>query len=311
MTWVVGAGGLLGRAVTQEVGRRGDEVLTLDGVPWADPDAALAALSQGALDLVGRARSTHTGWRVVWSAGSGVTGTSEATLVQEVELLRGFLDALGRSADGVPGSVFLASSAGGLYAGSPEPPYTESHPTVPISPYGHAKVRAEDAVRRFGETFGVRVLIGRIANLYGPGQNLAKPQGLISHLCRASLSGQPVSIYVSLDTVRDYLFVQDCAAMVIDGLDALESVPPGTTVTKIFASHQGTTIGALIGECRRVFKQAPRVVLGSSPSARFQTRDLRLRSRVWPVLDHRALTPLPVGLKSTWSGLLRDLQRRP
>ncbi len=61
------------------------------------------------------------------------------------------------------------------------------------------------------------LLVGRLSNLYGPGQDLAKPQGLISQLCRAQLTRRPLSIYVSLDTRRDYLFVDDAAAMVVAG----------------------------------------------------------------------------------------------
>jgi len=61
-------------------------------------------------------------------------------------------------------------------------------------------------------------LIGRIANLYGPGQNISKPQGIISQICRSYLLGYPLSIYVSLDTLRDYIFAPDCAALVADAL---------------------------------------------------------------------------------------------
>ena len=56
------------------------------------------------------------------------------------------------------------------------------------------------------------VLIGRIANLYGPGQNLAKAQGLVSQLCAAQLERARSSIWVSLDTLRDYLFAPDCCS---------------------------------------------------------------------------------------------------
>ena len=152
------------------------------------------------------------------------------------------------------------------------------------------------------------MLVGRISNLYGPGQNLAKPQGLVSHICRAQLSGQPISVYVSLDTIRDYLFVDDAAALICDGLDRLGSEPAGTAVTKILASQRGVTVGALLAECRRLFKRAPRVVLGSSPFAKLQVRDLRMRSVVWPELDRRALTPLPVGIDATAADLLRGVQ---
>jgi UDP-glucose 4-epimerase len=115
-------------------------------------------------------------------------------------------------------------------------------------------------------------------------------------------------VYVSLDTTRDYLYVDDCAAMICDGLDRLGRERPAAPVTKILASQQGVTIGALLAETRRLFKRAPRVVLGSSPFAKFQVRDLRLKSVVWSELDRRSMTPLGVGIKATADDLLRATQ---
>jgi len=48
-------------------------------------------------------------------------------------------------------------------------------------------------------------MVGRMSNLYGPGQNLKKVQGLISQMCLRVLTRQPLVLYVPLDTIRDYL----------------------------------------------------------------------------------------------------------
>lgn len=306
LTWVIGAGGLLGGAVSSEVGRRGG-LVHRERIPWGDVDRAVEALSEGLARVVERSRQTSGAWRVAWCAGAGVTSTAGTSLGDEVRVFRRVLELIADLADSRPEVVFLASSAGGVYAGSANPPFTELHPPQPISAYGEAKLAMEDAATAFGVRTGTPVLIGRIANLYGPGQNLGKPQGLISHICRAHLIGQPISIYVPLDTVRDYLFVHDCAAMIVEALDARArySIHP---VVKIFASQQGATVAALLGECRRIFKRSPRVVLGQSANAQLQARDLRLRSVVWPDVDRRTLTPLPVGIKSTVGGLLRSVQ---
>jgi nucleoside-diphosphate-sugar epimerase len=309
-TWVVGAGGLLGKAVVRQLAERDLPVLTRL-VPWPDPAAAHEALSQG----VDRLREVAAGgpWRVAWCAGAGVTGSSQDDLDHEVATFRGFLAALGAGPPAPAGSaLFLTSSAGALYAGAADagalPPFTEAHQARSISAYGDAKLAAERAAAEFADRTGVSVLTGRISNLYGPGQNLAKPQGLVSHICRAQLSGQPISVYVSLDTVRDYLFVDDAAGLICDALDRLAVAPAGTSVIKILASQRGVTIGALLAECRRLAKRAPRVVLGSSPFARLQVRDLRMRSVVWPELDRRTLTTLAAGISATNADLLRGLQ---
>jgi len=81
-----------------------------------------------------------------------------------------------------------------------------------------------------------------------------------------------------------------------------------TVVTKILASQRAITIGAVLGEMRRIFKSSPRIVLGASAVSAMQARDLSLRSRVWPELDRRTLTPLPAGIAATAADLRQKLQ---
>src|SRR5262245_34903500 len=76
-----------------------------------------------------------------------------------------------------------------------------AHATQPASNYGAHKVRMEEALRGWSDLFpNHSCLIGRISSLYGPGQNLNKAEGVISHLSRCLIYHQPVSIYVPLDT---------------------------------------------------------------------------------------------------------------
>ncbi|MBX7445440.1 MULTISPECIES: NAD(P)-dependent oxidoreductase [unclassified Arthrobacter] len=304
--WVVGAGGLLGRGLVSALRTRGHEVLTTS-IPWLKAEDAKVALRAGAEQL--RDVAGGRPWVIAWCAGAGVTGTSQQELDSELDVFNSALNSFAKTLcgpDSAPGRFFLASSAGGVYAGSPNPPYSEESAPQPLAPYGFAKLAAEQAVAEFAAISGTRALIGRVANLYGPGQNLAKPQGLISVFAKAYLTGQPVSVYVSLDTLRDYIFIEDAAALIADCLDRLSAsdVVPGQTVTKIIATQRADTIGALIGACKTVFKRKPRIVLGASPFAKAQAHDLRLRSVIWTELDNRQFTPLPVGIDAT----VRDMQ---
>jgi UDP-glucose 4-epimerase len=312
LTWVIGRGGLLGQSLEAAL-----ESASGSMALWRPPEPiAWLAPGAGAPDLrrrVGEFLRAAGGrpWSVAWCAGAGVTATSASALQQELAALRETLDALAGAPRGSDGAFFFASSAGGVYAGVGAPPYSESSPVHPLGAYGQAKLDAETLVADWSHATGMPSLIGRIANLYGPGQNLAKAQGLISQICRSHLTGQPVSIYVSLDTLRDYFFAPDCAGMIVEGLARLrqdQSMTKPGVVTKILASQRAITIGAVIGEMRRIFKRSPRVVLGASPVSAMQARDLSLRSRVWPELDRRLLTPLPVGISATAADLQRRLQ---
>ena len=321
LTWIIGRGGLLGQSVETAFG----DSMDLEGsgthiwrspepIAWTEATAGARELGDQAVQFL-RAAGDRP-WSVAWCAGAGVTGTSVQALDLELAALRETLAALAAVAPQAGnGALFFASSAGGVYAGVGTPPYDESSPVRPLAPYGQAKLDAEALVSAWSHSTGTPSLIGRISNLYGPGQNLAKAQGLISQICRSHLTGQPVSIYVSLDTLRDYVFAPDCAALIVSGLERLRqeqsAADPGVkpiVVTKILASQRAITIGAVIGEMRRIFKRSPCIVLGASAFSAMQARDLSLRSRVWPEIDRRTLTPFPVGVATTTADLLRRLQ---
>jgi UDP-glucose 4-epimerase len=302
LAWVVGPSGLLGKSLVAEVRNRTDwELFDSPSLPWNSSDRVETEIDE----LSGRFFASAAGreWTILWAAGAGVIATTEEKLEAEVDLFGRVLDGLGAQlkSNGLAdsGSFFLASSAGGVYAGATAPPFTEKTDVAPLAPYGRAKLKMEAALATFAEHTRVATLVGRIANLYGPGQNLAKPQGVISALALAQLSPTPASIFVSLDTMRDYLYADDCASLVCDGIERLsiERVG-GDHVVKVLASGVTVSIGALLGVFRQLARRHPNVAMGASPLAAMQVLDLRLRSVVWPELDRRELTPLAVGIRS-------------
>lgn len=286
--WVIGASGLLGSAVRSAMERERIPVMTTT-VPWGEPEAAVEALLEAAVAL-------PDSWWLVWCAGSGVIASSSEEIDREVWTLREFLSRWQppRAAHG-PRVMFFASSAGGVYAGSLDPPFTEETEPRPISPYGKAKLDAERAFTRFSGRTNIPLLIGRISNLYGPGQNLAKPQGLVSQLCKAHATGKPLSVYVPLDTLRDYLYTADAASMIVGGLRAVAHDGGGVHL-KLLVSGRSVSVNEVVGEVRRVTRRRPPVTTQRSPVAQFQVRDLRMRSIAWPDLDEYAITPFGAGI---------------
>jgi UDP-glucose 4-epimerase len=199
---------------------------------------------------------------------------------------------------GEDGVIFLASSAGGLYAGSAPAPFDERTAPHPLVAYGRAKLAMEDVVHRLADATGLRAVLGRLANVYGPGQTLGKPQGLLSQLCLADATGRPLPVFVSMDTIRDYLYAGDAARMVVRSIALARDEAVGTVVTKVLASGRPVTVGYLVAEARRVFHRPLRTIpVGGSSTG--QVLDLRLESRVWPEVDALAATPLAAGLART------------
>lgn len=297
MTILVVGRGLLGGTILRELVSRSATVHTVD-VAWGRPEQALPALVGAAR----RAASAEGGWQLVWTAGAGVIATRASDLEAEVATFAGFLEQLPVP----PAAMFLASSAGGVYGGSFDAaPFTEHSATGAASDYGRAKLAMESSAIGLSRR-GTRVLLGRLANLYGPGQNLSKPQGLVSQLCLTHLTRQPLRVYASMDSLRDYIFVKDAAVKVVDGLELLSGEDEGSTVVKIIASGVSRSVGSVIGESTRAFRKRPNLVIRGAGG---QVMDLRMRSTTWQTLERRPVTPFAVGLQATAADIAGQLLR--
>ena len=309
LAWVIGRGGLLGSHVAAALRRssRFAEWEPASGpFPWADRErleARLAGAVRGFLTATG----SHEAGSVFWCAGAGVVGTPSAEMAAESETWERFLARLGSELDsGQSGSrrplaLLLASSAGGVYAGSSGVPLTETSPTRPLSPYGEEKLRQERALAHWAEAREeVSILVARIANLYGPGQKGSKPQGLISQMSRCLIHHRPVHIYVPLDTVRDFVFVEDAARALVRWMERLrreaKHAGQGVRILKICASERPTTIAALVGAFRRLAKRQFRIVSGLHALSGQHPRRLQFRSTVWAEEPRPDATSLLVGI---------------
>jgi UDP-glucose 4-epimerase len=327
LSWVIGRGGLLGSAVERAL----DTPMWHPEYffPWHDRselrEAIADAVQQFRLRLI---YEKATSWDIYWCAGAGVVGTSAAQFAAETATLRFFLDHLGDAIASLPsvvtGQFFFASSAGGVYGGSISRPLTETTIPNPISEYGREKLANEEILRDWVRLRpNASVLIGRLANLYGPGQHLEKPQGLISHMSRCLIFSVPVRIFVPLDTIRDYLFVEDGAERIVGGMRRLRREAPmsGRYVTKIFGSGCETSIAGLIGVFRQIAKRHLRLISSQSPVRSQQPAGLQFRSIVWPddtslphtelldginrVHNHQLALFQAGRIPSPWSGSLR------
>lgn len=226
-------------------------------------------------------------------------------MLAEAAVFREFLASVSELPESVRarGRIFLASSVGGAYAGSSSPPFTEATPAVPMSAYGETKLSMEQALRDTATSSGFRGFIARITNLYGPGQDLGKGQGLISVIVESYVTGRPVSIYVPLDTLRDYIYVDDCARVILAAMSRVASEPAGSVVTKIVGAMDALSIGAIMGEMSRLRRKPVPIVTGQG-DATGQASDLRVRSIVWPELDAFVSTTVPEGLGNIYRAQL-------
>jgi UDP-glucose 4-epimerase len=299
--WTIGAGGLIGSAVDAA----SSECFRADPVLWSDPDAAVASLATSLSRFVAE---TGTGdWAIVWAAGAATVSASDEQAEREADVFRRFAEQVGNCALPDCGVFFLCSSAGGVHAGSAHPPFTEETSPAPISPYGRARLAQEEsAATLIGERWPV--ILGRLSNVYGPGQNLTKLQGLVSRLAVCSVTRVPLNLFVPLGTVRDYIYVTDAAAAVHAWLsEAQMDGTPGAHV-RVIASGQATSVGQLVRTAQDVGHRRVPIAMGSHPSAGRQAPDLRFVPSALPEGTLLPSTSLPVGMKSVFDDIRWRLQ---
>jgi UDP-glucose 4-epimerase len=91
-------------------------------------------------------------------------------------------------------------------------PVDEGHPFNCLSIYGIHKLAGEKYYRFYHEAYGLETVSVRIANPYGPRQQMKHSKyGIVNWFIRLALEGKPLTIYGDGRQGRDYIFVEDLA----------------------------------------------------------------------------------------------------
>ena len=92
-----------------------------------------------------------------------------------------------------------------------DPPFSETTPYSPNSPYSASKAGSDHLVRAYHHTYGLPVTITNCSNNYGPYQHAEK---FIPTVIRSALAEKPIPIYGAGLNIRDWLYVRDhCSAI--------------------------------------------------------------------------------------------------
>jgi len=87
-----------------------------------------------------------------------------------------------------------------------DPPFSESTPYAPNSPYSASKAASDHLVRAYHHTYGLATTISNCSNNYGP---YHFPEKLIPLMIVNLLQGLPLPIYGDGGNIRDWLYVED------------------------------------------------------------------------------------------------------
>ncbi|HIE12466.1 MAG TPA: dTDP-glucose 4,6-dehydratase [Desulfotomaculum sp.] len=108
---------------------------------------------------------------------------------------------------------FIQVSTDEVYGslGPADPPFTESSPLAPNSPYAASKAAADLLCRAYRVTYGLPVVITRCSNNFGPYQF---PEKLIPLTVTNALEHKPIPVYGDGMNIRDWIYVEDhCRAL--------------------------------------------------------------------------------------------------
>jgi UDP-glucose 4-epimerase len=295
----VGGNGFIGSHVQDLLLRRGHSVRVLDASPEryrpalpgvdyrvgssADP----SALSESLVGIDS----------VVYLASTTVPSTSNADVPWDIRSnlipLVATLDAMRRT--GVEHIVFL-SSGGTVYGITDDTPVPESAPLDPISSYGVVKVASEKYLGMYRHLYGLRPLVLRPSNPFGPRQGHDGVQGFISTSMMRLRRGEPIEIWGDGSVVRDYLYVEDLALAAVLGIEA------SAVGTINIGSGVGRSLSEVIAALSAVTGTTARIEC--HPGRAFDVPHLVLSvERAREVLGWTRTTPFEEGIAAHWQWL--------
>lgn len=210
---VIGQGGLIGRSVRNELRKSFHVFDYLQGINWDLQECAkvnIKAVIQDFFRVVG-----DGSWIIFWCAGKGTFNSSATQMSNELNLFSEFLNKVA-SQESRNGRVVFISSAGGVYGSNWNGLINGHTPVAPNSDYGMSKFLQEESLKSFSAQTHIKSVICRLSTVYGPGQDMHKSQGLITHLCLSSMLRRPANVFVALATSRNYLFNQDAGRLILE-----------------------------------------------------------------------------------------------
>ncbi len=187
--------------------------------------------------------------------------------------------------------IFL-SSGGTVYGNQDVQPIRETATARPINHYGNVKLCIENTLRVFDIQTKAKMIIARISNPYGPGQDHKKGVGFIDAVIRKTLEGEPVEVWGDGQIVRDYIHIDDVCEMLAD----LSEYEGEETIFNL-SSAEGTSQNRIIEIVKSI---DPSVQCVYKPARSVDVQKIILDNSRFMSFRPRTLTDLETGIKSVY-----------
>lgn len=99
----------------------------------------------------------------------------------------------------------------------------EDTPKAPLTPYAADKLASEHYLDFYRRQHGLTPAVFRFFNIFGPRQDPSSPySGVISIFAERAQAGLPISVYGDGEQTRDFVYVADLVALLVQALLASE-----------------------------------------------------------------------------------------
>ncbi len=170
--------------------------------------------------------------------------TEDPSFDAEVNIL-GTLNLLEHAVKNGVRKISFASSGGAVYGEQEVFPAAETHRTEPVSPYGISKLAGEKYLAYYHNATGLRSVVLRFANVYGPRQEPEGEAGVIAIFSKRLLEGGQPMINGTGKQTRDFVYVDDVVESIM--------VTLGEDIQGIY--NVGTGQEATVNECYSLLKE--------------------------------------------------------
>jgi len=209
-----------------------------------------------------------------------------------------FLDTLQK----FPDIHLVFFSSGGTVYGNPKMSrVTEEHTLIPLSYHGAMKTAIEAFMCAMSTQCGSHISVLRPSNVYGPGQQYRPDFGIIRKLLEHAMQGKPIEIWGDGETIRDYLFIDDCVSATLSLMNI---------ETKGFNSFNlGSGTGYSINQICNTIDH----ITGSSlqrhyrPARAIDVKKIVLDStKLQQTTGWKPMISLEIGIEKTWEWLQKN-----
>lgn len=221
---VTGAAGFIGAHVTEELLRRGHEVIALDDLSggFTDNVPEGAIFVEGSIndsELIDKLFAEHKFDYVFHLAAYAAEGLSHfIKRFNYTNNLLGSVNLINAAVNTGTVKCFVFTSSIAVY-GRNQVPMTEEAVPQPEDPYGIAKYAVEMDLKEAHEMFGLNYVVFRPHNVYGEKQNIGdRYRNVIGIFMNQILQGQPMTVFGDGMQTRAFSYIADVAPIIAESI---------------------------------------------------------------------------------------------